>query len=182
MTSVLNWIYYHEFFWIFPNCLSIFLGQNMEFGFILFWKFLSCGARRSATLSPSSRSYWTSRAALPDTVGAVIKPPSRPAVRRRPSPCLTRRPRPPRSDASPTLPPYPSATPLSEHATVTVRTRRRCPKPLSPPVRSPSRLSPRRRAAVSTAAFLPTAAPFTDLFSCTGRPNRARRASIVKLI
>jgi hypothetical protein len=69
-----------------------------------------------------------------------------------------------------------------EHATVTVRTRRRCPKPLSPPVRSPSRLPPRRRAAMSTATFLPAAAPFTDLFSCTGRPNRARRASSVKLI
>jgi hypothetical protein len=41
MKSVPNWIYYsHEFSRIFfPNCLSIFLGRNMEFGFIYLEKF-----------------------------------------------------------------------------------------------------------------------------------------------
>jgi hypothetical protein len=96
------------FFWIFPNCLSIFLGQNLEFGFILFWKFLSRGAHRSAALSPSLRSYWLSGAALPDAVGVGIKPSSRPAVRSRPSLRLTCRPDSPGSDASPTSPSCPS--------------------------------------------------------------------------
>jgi hypothetical protein len=36
MKTVPNWIYYsHDFFWIFLNCLSIFLGRNTKFGFIL---------------------------------------------------------------------------------------------------------------------------------------------------
>jgi hypothetical protein len=40
MKSVPNWIFYsHEFSRIFLNCLSIFLGWNMEFGFIYLEKF-----------------------------------------------------------------------------------------------------------------------------------------------
>jgi hypothetical protein len=40
MKIVPNWIYYsHEISWIFPNCLSIFLGRNTEFRFIYLEKF-----------------------------------------------------------------------------------------------------------------------------------------------
>jgi hypothetical protein len=88
MKSVPNWIYdSHEFFSDFLNCLSIFLGLKLEFGSVLFQKFLSCGARRSAALSPSSRSYWPSGVAQPDAAGAGINP-FRPApVLTAPSPC-----------------------------------------------------------------------------------------------
>jgi hypothetical protein len=178
MKSILNWIYYyHKFFWIFPNCLSIFLGKNTEFRFILFQKFLSHGARRSVALSPSSHSYWPSGVALLDAVGAGINTSSRPAEQRRPPPRLMHPPRQPRSDASPASQVCLSAVPLSERATIAVHTRRRCLKPPSPPVRLPSHLPLRRHTAVSIAAFLPVVAALTDLVSRAGRPNRAHRAS-----